>query len=122
MATKKKDRCWPGYEPVPGKAEHSEGSCRPKAESKLKPSEQSFRNKRKKQLSKWEKEHPGSPRKAAQHLSAPGKKKTASKKKAAAKKSTTAKRRLKQRVKLLSVFEPPPKVGMPAAKLAPRGH
>jgi hypothetical protein len=37
MATKtskksytKTSRCWPGYEPVPGKSEHEEGSCRRK--------------------------------------------------------------------------------------------
>ncbi len=34
-ATKKQDRCWPGYEPVPGKPQHSEGSCRKKAARKL---------------------------------------------------------------------------------------
>ena len=27
---KKKGRCWKGYEPVPGKAPYSEGSCRKK--------------------------------------------------------------------------------------------
>jgi hypothetical protein len=26
-------RCWPGYEPVPGKSEHQEGSCRKKPAS-----------------------------------------------------------------------------------------
>jgi hypothetical protein len=26
----KSSRCWPGYEPVPGKTEHEEGSCRKK--------------------------------------------------------------------------------------------
>ncbi len=26
----KTSRCWPGYEPVPGKGEHEEGSCRKK--------------------------------------------------------------------------------------------
>jgi hypothetical protein len=31
---KKDSRCWPGYEPVPGKAEHEQGSCRPMAKSK----------------------------------------------------------------------------------------
>ena len=30
----KSSRCWPGYEPVPGKAEHEQGSCKPKAASK----------------------------------------------------------------------------------------
>ena len=79
MATKK-NRCWPGYEPVEGKPEHTQGSCRPKAESKLTDSENDFRAKRKKQLSKWQAEHPGSPKKAAQHLHAPGAKKRAAKK------------------------------------------
>lgn len=68
---KKKDRCWPGYEPVPGKPEHSEGSCRKKAESKSTPTEKKFVAKRKKQVDNWQKEHPGSPRKAAQHLKKP---------------------------------------------------
>lgn len=72
MAQKKESRCWPGYEPVPGKPEHSEGSCRKKADSKLTPSEKTFRAKREKQLDEWKKEHPQSPRKAAQHLHAPG--------------------------------------------------
>ena len=31
---KKSSRCWPGYEPVPGKGEHEEGSCRPMAKGK----------------------------------------------------------------------------------------
>ena len=65
---KSENRCWPGYEPVKGKKEHEEGSCRPKAEGKLTPTEKKFRAKRKKQLDTWEKEHPGSARKAAQHL------------------------------------------------------
>ena len=86
MATKKQ-RCWPGYEPVPGKPEHSQGSCKPKAESKETSFEKEFRAKRKKQLDRWEEKHKGSPRKAAQHLSAPG-----TKKKAAPKKKTAAKR------------------------------
>lgn len=47
---KEENRCWPGYEPVKGKPEHSQGSCRPKAESKLTPSEKEFRAKRKKEL------------------------------------------------------------------------
>lgn len=38
MATKKSltktSRCWPGYEPVPGKTEHEEGSCRKKPKSR----------------------------------------------------------------------------------------
>ncbi len=84
MATKKKeDRCWPGYEPVPGKPEHSLGSCRPKAESKTTPSEKQFRAKRKNQLDDWKKDHPKSPKKAAQHLHAPKSKAAAKRKKAA---------------------------------------
>ena len=31
---KKTSRCWPGFEPMPGKSEHEEGSCRKKAPSK----------------------------------------------------------------------------------------
>ncbi len=30
----KTSRCWPGYEPVSGKAEHEEGSCRKKPASR----------------------------------------------------------------------------------------
>ena len=93
---KNDNRCWPGYEPVPGKSEHEQGSCRPKAESKMSGGEKSFRAKRKKQLDSWKAEHPGSPKKAAQHLHAPGQKtKTAAKKtaiKKPTKKKATAKR------------------------------
>jgi hypothetical protein len=79
MATKK-SRCWPGYEPVKGKKQHEQGSCRPKAESKLSSSEKEFRGKREKQLDSWKAKHPGSRRSAAQHLSKPGAKRTAAKK------------------------------------------
>jgi hypothetical protein len=87
MADKKSQKCWPGYEPVPGKPEHSQGSCRPKAESKLKPGEQKFRAKRRKQLDEWKAEHKGSRPQAAQHLSGPTKQtaKRGPKKKARAK-------------------------------------
>ena len=79
MTEKKDDRCWPGYEPVKGKKPNSQGSCRPKPESKLKPAEKKFRTKRRQQLDKWQEQHPGSRRSAGQHLRAPGtKKKTAS--------------------------------------------
>lgn len=74
MATKKRrgsNRCWPGYEPVPGKREHEQGSCRPKAESKATNSEKAFRKKRKRQLDRWQKSHPGARRQAAQHLGPP---------------------------------------------------
>jgi hypothetical protein len=43
-------RCWPGYEPVPGKQANEEGSCRPKAKSRLSPKERAVRERRKKQL------------------------------------------------------------------------
>ena len=30
----KTSRCWPGYEPVPGKSEHEQGSCKKKPASR----------------------------------------------------------------------------------------
>ena len=81
----KDSRCWPGYEPVPGKPEHSQGSCREKAESKSTPSDKKAQGARAKQLTAWQKEHPGKSKSAAQHLHAPG-----TKTKAAAKKKTAA--------------------------------
>ncbi len=71
VARKKKTRCWPGYEPVPGKPQHSQGSCRPKSKRKLASSEKKFRAARERQLQSWKKSHLNSPRKAAQHLHAP---------------------------------------------------
>lgn len=77
MSTKKKpkaenkNRCWPGYEPVPGKPVHSQGSCRKKPDTALKPAEKEFRAKRERQLADWKKKHPKSPKKAAQHLRKP---------------------------------------------------
>jgi hypothetical protein len=71
----KQNRCWPGYEPVQGKRKQEQGSCRPKAESKLGSGEKTFRKKRKKQLDDWQAKHPGTRRSAAQHLSKPGAKK-----------------------------------------------
>jgi len=81
---KKENRCWPGYEPVKGKNQHEQGSCRPKAESKLTAGESEFRGKRAKQLTEWKKQHPGSSTKAAQHLHKP-------KAKSVTKKTTTKK-------------------------------
>ena len=86
---KDQDRCWPGYEPVPGKAKNEQGSCRKKAASKAKPSEKKFQAKREQQLERWKKDHPKSPRKAAQHLSKPA---TSKKKRAATKKRATTKK------------------------------
>src|ERR1700722_13287223 len=46
----KTSRCWPGYEPVPGKSEHEEGSCRKKPASKNGGKEVSRETARKKQI------------------------------------------------------------------------
>lgn len=69
--SKKSTRCWPGYESVKGKKPHEQGSCRPKADSKLSSSEKTFRKKRSKQLDDWQAKHPGKRRSAAQHLASP---------------------------------------------------
>ena len=92
----KENRCWPGYEPVKGKAAHTQGSCRPKAESKTTPAQKKVRANRRKQLDRSEAEHKDSKASAAQHLKAPGPKKEKTKakkatKKTAAKKSSSAK-------------------------------
>ena len=105
MPAKKTSRCWPGYEPVPGKEPNAQGSCRPKAESKSTPSEKQFKARRKKQLANWKKAHPGSRPQAAQHLHSPDaepspRKRTAKKtapKKTAARKSTTKKAAARKR-------------------------
>jgi hypothetical protein len=46
----KSSRCWPGYEPVPGKSEHQEGSCRKKPASRNGGQEVSRETARKKQI------------------------------------------------------------------------
>ena len=86
---KDQNRCWTGYEPVPGKAKNEQGSCRKKAASKSTCGETKFQAKREQQLERWKKEHPKSPRKAAQHLSKPA---TAKKKRASTAKKTAAKK------------------------------
>ena len=58
---KNENRCWPGYEPVEGKRQGEQGSCRPKAKGKLTAGEKEFRSERAEQLAKWKKAHPGSP-------------------------------------------------------------
>jgi hypothetical protein len=78
---KGENRCWPGYEAVPGKKQHKQGSCRPKAKSKLKAGEKKFQAKRRKQLDKWEAEHPHTRKSASQHLHKPGTKATRAAKK-----------------------------------------
>jgi hypothetical protein len=85
----KGNRCWPGYEPVHGKAEHSQGSCRPKPKKSLTATERKSRAARERQLDRWQKEHPGSPRKAAQHLHPS---KAAAKRKPSAKKNRSRKK------------------------------
>ncbi len=107
MSAKKTSRCWPGYEPVPGKKPNSQGSCRPKTDSKSTPSEKEFKAKRKRQLDSWQQEHKGARRQAAQHLHGPddepssqkgaarkvaAKRKVASKKKTATRTKTVAKK------------------------------
>jgi hypothetical protein len=47
----KTSRCWPGYEPVPGKSEHEQGSCRKKPASRNGGREVSRETSRKKQIS-----------------------------------------------------------------------
>jgi hypothetical protein len=47
----KSSRYWPGYEPVPGKSEHEEGSCRKKPASRNGGKEVSRETARKKQIS-----------------------------------------------------------------------
>jgi hypothetical protein len=46
----KSSRCWPGYEPVPGKSEHEEGSCRKKPASRNGGQEVSRETAREKQI------------------------------------------------------------------------
>ncbi len=89
MAAEKENRCWPGYEPVPGKPEHSQGSCKKKTDSKSSPNDKKAQGARQEQLDEWQKQHPRSSKSAAQHLHAPGttttaKKKGVAKRKAAA--------------------------------------
>ena len=90
MATKKQNRCWPGYTPVPGKKQHEQGSCRPKADSKSTPSEKKVKANRRKQIDRWE-EKSGGRRQAAQHLHEPGSEPRSAKKKATAKRTTAKK-------------------------------
>jgi hypothetical protein len=48
----KTSRCWPGYEPVPGKGEHEEGSCRKKAATRNGGKQVSRETARKKQIAR----------------------------------------------------------------------
>jgi hypothetical protein len=47
----KSSRCWPGYEPVPDKSEHEQGSCRKKPASRNGGQDVSREKARKKQVS-----------------------------------------------------------------------
>jgi hypothetical protein len=58
----------------------------------LKPTEKEFRTARRKQLEKWQEEHPSTRKSASQHLHAPGKKAKSATKKAAARKSSPKKK------------------------------
>ena len=86
MATKTSP-CWPGYQRVAGKAQGTKGSCRKKAASKSTVREKELQQKRKQQLDGWQKQHPGSARSAAQHLSAPSTGKATAKKRSTRSKS-----------------------------------
>ncbi len=101
MSAENQNRCWPGYEPVKGKKPHSQGSCRPKAESKSTPSEKEFKTKRRRQLDQWQDQHKGKRRQAAQHLSGPdaesSSQKRTAKKKAAPKKAAAKKAPAKEK-------------------------
>lgn len=48
----KSSRCWPGYEPVPGKSEHEEHSCRKKPASRNAGKEVNRETARKKQIAR----------------------------------------------------------------------
>lgn len=48
----KTSRCWPGYEPVPGKSENEEGSCRKKPACKNGGKQVSRETARKKQIAR----------------------------------------------------------------------
>lgn len=64
----KKDRCWDGYEPTPGKKAYSEDSCRPakKADMEVAPEESTNRKTYLKEFEKDDAPHaPGSPEDSA---------------------------------------------------------
>lgn len=72
-SVKQTNPCWPGYEPVPGKRRSEEGSCRPKAKSKLTPKERAVRQRRKKQLDRREVKFGKKYRSAGRHAIPPPK-------------------------------------------------
>lgn len=106
MATKKSEgkadtktsRCWPGFEPVPGKSEHEQGSCRKKPASRNGGKEPDRVTSRKKQIAlggkRAEQAKSKSPNAAERKSVSKTAKKSAAKKtaaKASAKKSAKAK-------------------------------
>ncbi len=86
---KNENRCWPGYEPVPGKEQHEQGSCRKKAKSKSTKSEQDFQAKRDKQVSEYSKKTGHARRSAQSNLAKPGAKKRTATKQTARKRTAT---------------------------------
>lgn len=91
---KDENRCWPGYEPVPGKRPHEQGSCRKTARSKLTPSGKRVRAARKRQIDRWQEQHPHTRRSASQGLPPP-KAKPKKKRASTTPKRTAAKRKRK---------------------------
>jgi hypothetical protein len=70
----KTSRCWPGYEPVPGKSEHEEHSCRKKPASRNGGKQVDRETARKKQIERGGKRAPQAKKKkplsTAQHRAA----------------------------------------------------
>lgn len=93
----KTSRCWPGYEPVPGKSEHEQGSCRKKPASRNGGKEPDRETSRKKQIAlggkRAEQAKSKSPDPAERRAASKDAKKTTP-----AKKSSSTKRAAKQAV------------------------
>ncbi len=88
-ADTKTSRCWPGFEPVPGKSEHEEGSCRKKPASRNGGKEPDRETSRKKQIALGGKRAEQAKSKSPKKSERTAAKKTTAKKAAA--KKTTAK-------------------------------
>ena len=90
----KSSRCWPGFEPVPGKSEHEQGSCKKVPASKNGGKEVDRETARKKQVAlggKRAEEAKGKSPNASERKSVSKAAKTGAAKKATAKKSTAKK-------------------------------
>ena len=93
-AYEKTSRCWPGFEPVPGKGEHEQGSCRKEPASKNGGKEVDRETARKKQVAmggKRAEQAKGKSPDAAERKSVSKAAKSAPAKKAAAKKAPAKK-------------------------------